>query len=144
MNKLLILLSSVLLVQVSLAVSLGDTLNQKIAVQTNTTNSTMKLINSDNKSSTFISTSTQGNMKFLVNNKTSKVYSISWHNNQAANFADILGNTYYPKFQTASKKPTIHVPLRGIMVDDGDLYVSQFGSMLSGFQGVATVSSLAP
>lgn len=144
MKKLLILLSGILLIQTSFAISLGDIMNQDVAVQMNTTTSATKLIASDNNSSMFQSISTEGNIKFLVNSKTSRVYSISWQEKQAANLKEILGNAYYSEFQAAAKKPTIRVPLRGIVVDDGDLLVSQFGSMLSGFQGTATARGLAP
>lgn len=143
MNKLLILISSVLLMHGACAVSLGDTMNQQVAAQTNTTTSVTKLLSSDSKSSTFISTSTQGSMRFLVNNHTNKVYSISWQDKQAANLENVLGSSYYPEFN-AAKTTAVRIPLRGIAVNDGNLSVSQFGSMLSGFQGVATVSSLAP
>ena len=145
MNKLLlVLLSNIALVQIVSAISLGDTMNQKIAAQVNTTTSTTKLITQNSKSSIFQNNSTHGSMKFMVNNKTSRVYSISWQDKQAANLKEVLGNTYYPEFEKAAKKPTMRVPLRGIRVDDGNLHVSQFGSMLSGVKGVATVDNLAP
>jgi|GEM_PF-4195669 len=140
MNKLLILLSAALLVQISGAISLGDTMNQTIAAQTNTTTSVTKLIATTSKSSTFETTSATGKMILLVNNKTNKVYSISWQDNQAANLQEILGK-YYPEFQNAGTKKRF--PLRGITVNDGDLTFTQFGSML-GIQGTTTIRSLAP
>ncbi|HLX52838.1 MAG TPA: DUF2844 domain-containing protein [Aquella sp.] len=141
MNKLLILLLAALLVQISSAISLGDTMNQEIAAQTNTATSVTKLTDVKSKYSTFVTTSATGNTTFLVNNKTNKVYSISWQDNQAADLQAVLGK-YYPEFQNAGIKKRI--PLRAITVDDGDLTFSQFGSMLSGVQGSTTVRSLAP
>ena len=143
-KPLLILLCNTALTQIACAISLGGTMNQKIAAQINTTTSATKLLTQNSKVSTFQNTSAHGIMKFMVNNKTSRVYSISWQDKQAANLKEILGNTYYSEFQQAAKKPTLRVPLRGIMVDDGNLQVNQFGSMLSGIQGIATVNSLAP
>ena len=141
MNKLLILLSAALLVQISGAISLGDTMNQGIAAQTNTSTSVTKLTDVKSKYSTFVTTSATGNTTFLVNNKTNKVYSISWQDNQAADLQEILGK-YYPEFQNAKTKKRF--PLRAITVDDGDLTFSQSGSMLSGIQGTTTIRSLAP
>lgn len=141
MNKLLILLSAALLVQTSGAISLGDTMNQEIAAQTNTTTSVTKLIKANNKSSTFETTSATGKMTFLVNNKSNKVYSISWQDNQAADLQEVLGK-YYPEFQNAGSKKRF--PLRAIIVDDGDLTFTQSGSMLSGIKGTTTIRSLAP
>jgi hypothetical protein len=80
----------------------------------------------------------------MVNNRTHIVYSIIWDKKQANNLKDILGTTYYPKFEQASKNPSKRIPLRGIVIDDGNLTVSQFGSMLSGIHGIASVKSIAP
>lgn len=141
MNKLLILLSSAILVQVSSAISIGDTLNQNIAMQTNTPTSVTQLIKSDDNSLTFQKASPHSKVKYLVNKKTNKVYSISWHTKQTMNAKDILGDKYYLEFQNASVKKLVR--FRGISVGDGDLSFSQFGSMM-GMRGSASVHSLSP
>ncbi|MCC2625320.1 MAG: hypothetical protein K0R14_1193 [Burkholderiales bacterium] len=144
MNKLLILLSTILVVKLSGAISLGDTLNETVAAQKNTTTSALKLVEKKSTSSKFQSTSADGKavITYLVNNKSNKVYSISWQDSKATNLQEILGSTYYAKF--AASKTKKRIPFRGVNFDDNDLVVTQFGSMLSGVQGAASVKSLAP
>jgi hypothetical protein len=143
MRKLLIILSAISFVPLSFAVSLGDTLNEQNMARTNTTTSAMKLVSHGDKFSTYQDTSSDSTQKILVNNSTNHVYSISW-DGQLASLGDILGSTYYPKFQAAAKNPQMRIPRRAISIDDGDLSVHQFGSMAAGMHGMATVKSLAP
>lgn len=128
----------------ALAVSLGDTLDNKNAAQTNSTSSVIKVVAANNKSTTFSETSSHGQTSFLVNNNTHKVYSMTWKDKQGSNLKELLGNTYYSQFQIAAKNPKQHIPLRGISIDNGNLVVSQFGSMASGVYGTAMVRNLAP
>jgi hypothetical protein len=141
MNKLLILLSGTFLFQVSVAISLGDTLNEEIASKANTSNSVTKLIKTSSKTLTFQSTSTHGKIIYQVNKNTNQVYSIRWQDKKAFKPQDILGSKYFAEFQQAKKRKAL---LRGLEVNDGNLSFSQFGSMLSGIQGAAAVQSLTP
>jgi hypothetical protein len=144
MNKLLILLSTVLLVNLSGAISLGDTLTETVAAQKSTTTSALKLVEKKTTFSKFQSTSADGKAvtTYLVNNKTNQVYSISWRDAKAANLQEILGSKYYAEFAASPTKKRI--PFRSTRYDDNDLTVTQSGSMLSGIQGTTSVKSLAP
>lgn len=144
MHKLLITLLVLGLVPLSFAISLGDTLNEQVAIQTNSTTITTKIITNSDKFSTFQTTSNHGQIKMLVNNRTHRIYSMTWDDTKSVSLPDILGSTYYPEFQEASKHPQMRIPRRAISIDNGDLMVHQFGSMLSGIHGTAIVKSLSP
>ncbi len=145
MKKLLWLLILISISQTGLAIALGDTFDNKTFSENNTPTQTIKLINEDKNSKFLIYQITSSNSKIniSVNQNTNKIFAIAWNDKFAINFKDRLGN-YYSEFQKARKNPKQHLPLRSIAIDDGNLSVSQFGSMITGFHGSARVNNLAP
>lgn len=142
-NKSLYFLLTTIIVSSSFAISLGDIFDQQILLQSNTSTQITKLVSKNSKFISYQTNSNHGTINFLVNVSNNKVYSISWNEKQNIILRDILGE-YYLQFQQSAKKPQSHMPLRAITVDNGDLYVTQFGSMMIGMHGTAYVRSIAP
>ncbi|HMT02164.1 MAG TPA: DUF2844 domain-containing protein [Burkholderiales bacterium] len=127
----------------SFAISLGDTFDKKSLIENSKHTQKIKLITRNSKSVNYEITSDSSKMNIFINNSTHKIFAITWDNKTSVDFKDILGN-YYQEFQEARKNPKQHIPLRSIVIDDGDLSFSQYGSMITGFHGSTYVKSLAP
>lgn len=141
-NKLAYLfIASALVIGNSFALSLGDKLDTQVAMTTSLQHTS--LTEETSKYIVYRSISANSTTQYKVNRSTHKIYGINWKNKEAMPIKDILGS-YYPEFKKSWQNRSNKFNHRYLYINDGDLYIEQFGSILSGFQGMATVKSLAP